>query len=46
MSSSESAEVTALRETVCAHHEVMNLGHHAADWKVFRQLTGVGFVRA
>jgi L-arabinose isomerase len=28
------------------HHEVMNLGHHAADWKVFCQLTGIEFVQA
>src|SRR5580692_12463916 len=27
------------------HHEVMNLGHHAADWKVFCQLAGVEFVQ-
>jgi L-arabinose isomerase len=27
------------------HHEVMNLGHHAADWKVFCQLTGIEFVQ-
>ena len=25
------------------HHEVMNLGHHAADWKVFCQLSGIEF---
>jgi L-arabinose isomerase len=24
---------------------VMNLGHHAADWKVFCQLTGIEFVQ-
>jgi L-arabinose isomerase len=27
------------------HHEVMNLGHHAASWKVFCQLTGIEFVQ-
>jgi L-arabinose isomerase len=27
------------------HHEVMNLGHHAASWQVFCQLTGIEFVR-
>ena len=27
------------------HHEVMNLGHHAADWKVFCELTGMEFVQ-
>src|SRR5271155_451054 len=27
------------------HHEVMNLGHHAGDWKVFCQLTGIEFVQ-
>ncbi|HEX6525279.1 MAG TPA: L-fucose/L-arabinose isomerase family protein [Streptosporangiaceae bacterium] len=27
------------------HHEVMNLGYHAADWKVFCQLTGIEFVQ-
>src|SRR6202047_2121170 len=27
------------------HHEVMNLGHHAADWKVFCQMTGIEFVQ-
>jgi L-arabinose isomerase len=27
------------------HHEVMNLGHHAADWKVFAQLTGIEYVQ-
>jgi L-arabinose isomerase len=27
------------------HHEVMNLGHHAADWKVFAQLTGMEYVQ-
>jgi L-arabinose isomerase len=27
------------------HHEVMNLGHHAADWKVFCQLAGIEFVQ-
>ena len=26
------------------HHEVMNLGHHAADWRVFCQLAGIEFV--
>jgi L-arabinose isomerase len=26
------------------HHEVMNLGHHAADWEVFCQLAGIEFV--
>jgi L-arabinose isomerase len=26
------------------HHEVMNLGHHAADWEVFCRLAGVEFV--
>ncbi len=27
------------------HHEVMNLGHHAADWRVFCQLSGIEFVQ-
>jgi L-arabinose isomerase len=27
------------------HHEVMNLGHHAADWQAFCQLTGIEFVQ-
>jgi L-arabinose isomerase len=27
------------------HHEVMNLGHHAADWRVFCQLAGIEFVQ-
>jgi L-arabinose isomerase len=27
------------------HHEVMNLGHHAADWKVFCDLAGIEFVQ-
>jgi L-arabinose isomerase len=27
------------------HHEVMNLGHHAADWKVFCELAGIEFVQ-
>jgi L-arabinose isomerase len=27
------------------HHEVMNLGHHAASWKVFCQLAGIEFVQ-
>ncbi len=27
------------------HHEVMNLGHHAADWRVFCELAGVEFVQ-
>ena len=26
------------------HHEVMNLGHHAADWQVFCQLAGIEYV--
>jgi L-arabinose isomerase len=26
------------------HHEVMNLGHHAASWQVFCQLTGIEYV--
>jgi L-arabinose isomerase len=26
------------------HHEVMNLGHHAAAWRVFCQLAGIEFV--
>jgi L-arabinose isomerase len=26
------------------HHMVMNLGHHAADWKVFCELAGIEFV--
>jgi L-arabinose isomerase len=25
------------------HHEVMNLGHHAADWRVFCQLAGIEY---
>lgn len=27
------------------HHEVMNLGHHAADWRVFCQLAGIELVQ-
>jgi L-arabinose isomerase len=27
------------------HHEVMNLGHHAADWEVFCRLAGIEFVQ-
>jgi L-arabinose isomerase len=27
------------------HHEVMNLGQHAADWEVFCQLAGIEFVQ-
>ncbi len=27
------------------HHEVMNLGEHAADWKVFCQLAGIEYVQ-
>jgi L-arabinose isomerase len=27
------------------HHEVMNLGHHAADWREFCRLTGMEFVQ-
>jgi L-arabinose isomerase len=27
------------------HHEVMNLGHHAADWEAFCQLAGIEFVQ-
>jgi L-arabinose isomerase len=27
------------------HHEVMNLGHHAADWEAFCRLAGIEFVR-
>jgi L-arabinose isomerase len=27
------------------HHQVMNLGHHASDWQVFCQLTGMEFVQ-
>jgi L-arabinose isomerase len=27
------------------HHEVMNLGHHAADWQVFCQLAGIEYVQ-
>jgi L-arabinose isomerase len=27
------------------HHEVMNLGHHAADWQVFCHLAGIEFVQ-
>src|SRR5258708_4111394 len=26
------------------HHEVMNLGHHAATWRVFCQLAGIEYV--
>jgi L-arabinose isomerase len=26
------------------HHEVMNLGHHAASWQVFCELTGIEYV--
>ena len=27
------------------HHEVMNLGHHAADWRAFCHLAGIEFVQ-
>ena len=27
------------------HHEVMNLGHHAADWEVFCRLAGIEYVQ-
>jgi L-arabinose isomerase len=27
------------------HHEVMNLGHHAADWKTFCQLAGIEYIQ-
>ena len=27
------------------HHEVMNLGHHAASWQVFCQLTNIEYVQ-
>ncbi|MBV9093452.1 MAG: L-fucose/L-arabinose isomerase family protein [Streptosporangiaceae bacterium] len=27
------------------HHEVMNLGHHAQDWKMFCRLAGIEFVQ-
>jgi L-arabinose isomerase len=27
------------------HHEVMNLGHQAADWRVFCQLAGIEYVQ-
>ncbi|MGE5132218.1 MAG: arabinose isomerase [Gemmatimonadota bacterium] len=27
------------------HHEVMNLGHHAADWQEFCRLAGIEFVQ-
>jgi L-arabinose isomerase len=27
------------------HHEVMNLGHHAASWQVFCKLAGIEFVQ-
>ena len=27
------------------HHEVMNLGHHAADWEAFGRLAGIEFVQ-
>ena len=27
------------------HHEVMNLGHHAASWRVFCDLAGIEFVQ-
>src|SRR6266699_3945618 len=27
------------------HHDVMNLGHHAADWRVFCELAGIEFVQ-
>ena len=27
------------------HHEVMNLGHHAADWREFCAVTGIEFVQ-
>ena len=27
------------------HHEVMNLGHHAASWRAFCELAGIEFVQ-
>jgi L-arabinose isomerase len=27
------------------HHEVMNLGHHAADWRVFCELAGIEYAQ-
>jgi L-arabinose isomerase len=27
------------------HHEVMNLGHHAASWRIFCELAGIEFVQ-
>jgi L-arabinose isomerase len=27
------------------HHEVMNLGHHAAAWRDFCQVAGIEFVQ-
>jgi L-arabinose isomerase len=27
------------------HHEVMNLGHHAADWRDFCDIAGIEFVQ-
>jgi L-arabinose isomerase len=27
------------------HHEVMNLGHHAAAWKEFAALAGIEFIQ-
>ena len=27
------------------HHEVMNLGHHAADWATFCQLAGIEYIQ-
>ena len=27
------------------HHEVLNLGHHAASWRAFCELTGIEYVQ-
>ena len=39
---------TGLRGWLAAggpHHEVMNLGHHAASWRTLCQLAGIEFVQ-
>jgi L-arabinose isomerase len=40
------ALLTAWRPVRGPHHEVMNLGHHAASWRAFCQLAGIEFAAA
>jgi L-arabinose isomerase len=40
------ALLTAWRPARAPHHEVMNLGHHAASWRAFCQLAGIEFAAA